>query len=254
MAYSLYFNNSRFPFKLTLAGQKFYVLTSPQDAALAYKNTDALTFDGFIRDAMVSCGLSPTAIAKMSLFPKDGFKAPIPNPDQKCLAQITRDFHKLQLHPGEHQIILSQRFLDLIDQSLSWRVLASVAVPEYVISSKEGGVELSLKRWCGDVLLNAATQAFFGKSLLAAAPDIFRDFFAFDDDSWMLLYNYPRFLARDMYRGKDASVAALTKYFELPEESREDRAYFVRTLEQGLRDLDIDNQDIAKCFLMMYWV
>lgn len=204
---------------------------------------------------MVSSGLSSAAIAKMWLLPKDGFKAPIPNPDQKCLAQITRDFHALQLHPGHHQIMLSQRFLDLIDRSLSWDVLASAStIPEYIVSSKGACVELSLKKWCGDVLLNAATEAFFGKSLLAAAPDVFRSFFAFDDDSWMLLYNYPRFLARDMYRGKDASVDALTKYFELPKEFREDRAFFVRTLEQGLRDLDIDDRDIAKTFLMMYWV
>ena len=203
---------------------------------------------------MENCEISSGAIAKMWLFPKYGFKAPIANPEHKCLAQITRDLHRLQLHPGDHQALLSQRFLDLIDGSLRWDVLTSEVAPGYVVAEKGGWVELSLKKWCGDVLLNAATEAFFGKSLLAVAPDVFSSFFAFDDDSWMLLYNYPRFLARDMYRGKDASVAALTKYFELPEEFREDRAFFVRTLEQGLRDLDIDDQDIAKAFLMMYWV
>ena len=203
---------------------------------------------------MVSCGLSYTAIAKMWLFPKDGFKSPIPNPDQKCLAQVIRDLHRLQLHPGEHQTVLSEKFLNAIDKSLAWHVLSSASTPEYVISSEEACVELSLKKWCGDVLLNAATQAFFGQSLLAVAPDVFRNFFAFDDNSWMLLYRYPRFLARDMYHGKDASVAALAKYFELPMEPREDKAYFVQILEQALKDLDIDNQDIAKTFLMMYWV
>ena len=229
-------------------------MTSLQDVTAAYKNTASLTFDGFMRDAMVSCGLSPVAIEKMWLSPKDGFNAPVPNPEQKSLAQLTRDLHRQQLHTGEHQIILSQKFQDFIDESLSWEVLKATPRPKYVIASGDTFAELSLKGWCGDVLLNAATRAFFGESLLEVAPDIFRDFFVFDDNSWMLLYGYPRFLAQNMYEGKDAAVAALTKYFEQSQERRQDNAFFVRTLEKGLRDLEIKERDIAKTFLMMYWV
>lgn len=39
-----------------------------------------------------------------------------------------RDFHKQQLHPGEHQVTLSQKFQDFIDQSLSWDVLKATFV------------------------------------------------------------------------------------------------------------------------------
>ena len=251
---SIYFNNTRRAFRLTLAGQTFYVLTSPQDAALAYKNITSLSFDGFMLDALVGCGVSPFAIQKLWLSPKDGFNAPIPNPEQKCLAQLMRDFHKQQLLPGKHQMILGQKFQNFIDESLSWDVLKAASRPGYVVSSSGASVELSLRGWCGDVLLTAATRAFFGEALLELAPDIFRHFFLFDDNSWMLLYGYPRFLARDMYQGKEASVDGLTRYFELSEECRHDNAYFVRTAEKALRDLDISKLDIAKIFLMVYWV
>ena len=221
---------------------------------MAYKNVTSLSFDEFMRDAMIGCEVSSFAIERTWLTPKDGFNAPIPNPEQKCLAQLMRDLHRIQLHPGEHQMILSQKFQDFIDQSLAWDVLKRPSKPDYVISLDNNCVELSLKGWCGDVLLNAATRAFFGEALLETAPDIFRHFFLFDDNSWTLLYRYPRFLARDMYHGKEATVAALTKYFEIPGARRRDSSYFVQTTERALRDLDISNRDKAKIFLMVYWV
>ena len=229
-------------------------MTSLPDVAATYKNTTSLTFDGFVRDAMVGCGISSVAVEKLFLFPKDGFNAPVPNPEQKCLAQLTRDIHRQQSQPGEHQTILSQKFQDFIDESLSWKVLQAAPRPKYVAASGDTSVELSLKGWCADVLLNAATRAFFGESLLQVAPDLFRDFFLFDDNSWMLLYGYPRFLAQDMYRGKDAAVSALIKYFDQSPELRQDSAFFVRTLEKALKDLDIHEQDRACFFLMTYWV
>ena len=127
-----------------------------------------------------------------------------------------------------------------------------VARPGYVVGGGDEFVDVGLKAWCGDVLLNAATRAFFGEALLEVAPDIFRDFFLFDDNSWMLIYRYPRFLAKDMYRGKDASIDGLTEYFELPKERRKDEAFFVRTLEKGMRDLGIKERDIANTFFFVY--
>ena len=106
---SHHFNNTHRAFRVTLAGQTFYVLTSPQDAALVYKNITSLSFDGFMLDTLVRCGVSSFAIQKLWLSPKDGFNASIPNPAQKCLAQLMRDFHRQQLLPGEHQMILGQR-------------------------------------------------------------------------------------------------------------------------------------------------
>lgn len=62
---------------------------------------------------MVVFGVSASAIDKMWLYPDDvngGFSPTISNPEQKSLARLTHDLHKMQLHPGQHQRLLSQRF------------------------------------------------------------------------------------------------------------------------------------------------
>lgn len=202
---------------------------------------------------MVAFGASSNAIDKMWLFPNkngQGFAATVPNPFNKCLAQLTRDFHRQQLHPGDHQRELSDIFLFQIDSSLLWQHMSA----ETVVEDDQILKRLSLKRWCGDVLLQAATNAFFGKSLLEIQPDILQNFLNFDDNSWMLMYRFPRFLAKSMYQAKDAAIDALEKYFETPQECRRDAAWFVQTLETEQRRLGIGNRDIATLILMVYWV
>ena len=251
-----YFADSRRPFLLTLAGEQFYVLTSADDISEVYKTTETLSYDSFVRDIMAACGASPGAIEKMWQFDSQTSKdlpGNPPNTRQKCLAQLTRDFHKQQLHPGEKQTELRNKFLFHIEESLHWETMRD----RYILRFDESSCsrEILLKKWCGDVLLEAATRAFFGKILLQIKPDLFHDYFEFDDSSWQLLYRYPRFLAKGMYHAKDSAVDALTRYFVLPSEERgPEEAWFVRTLEGEQRKLGIGDRDIATLFLMVYWV
>lgn len=250
---SNFFGNSRRPFLLTLAGEQFCVITSAEDVAAIYKNVESFTFDIFVRDVMVAFGASPDAIDKMWLFPSEsghGYAASVPNPSNKCLAQLTRDFHRQQLHPGDHQRELSDKFLFHIDGSLVWERIST----ETVVRDDECLKRLSLKRWCGDVLLQAATKAFFGESLLEIQPDLLDNFVDFDDNSWMLMYRFPRFLAQAMYQAKDAAIDGLERYFQTPKECRRDAAWFVQTLETEQRRLGIGDRDIATIILMVYWV
>lgn len=238
---------------LNLVGQQFYIITSAEDVAAVYKNVESFTFDLFVRDMMVAFGASPNAVDKMWQVPRKdghGFAATVPNPSNKCLAQLTRDFHRQQLHPGDHQKELSDRFLSHINGTLVWeRISAATEVRDYQCLKR-----LSLKRWCGDVLLQAATNAFFGETLLEMQPDLLHHFDIFDDNSWMLMYRFPRFLAKNMYLAKDAAIDALEKYFETPKECRSGSAWFVQTLETEQRGLGINNRDIATLILMVYWV
>ena len=252
-----YFNNTRRPFRVTLAGEVLYILTSPHDVAAAYKETESLTFDVFIRDIMVAFGASSGAIEKMWLLPsndKNGFNAQVTNPNHKSLAQLTRDFHKQQLHPGQNQRSLGAKFQDYIEESLRWDSMSTKLNDTYILRSGEQSKDISLKGWCADVLLNAATRAFYGESLLHDQPDLLRHFFDFDDNSWMLLYRYPRFMARSMYQAKIAAVDALTQYFAAPKKSRRGAAWFIRTLEAEQRQLGLGDRDIATLNLMVYWV
>ena len=249
---SNYFGNIRHPFLVTIAGEQLCVLTSPEDVAAVFKNVDSFTFDGFVQDVMAYFGASSSGIEKMCLLPgQDGVEvATALNPTKKCLAQLARDFHRLQLHPGPHQAELSEKFLCYISQSLQWKFISAATM---VKAGKELK-QLSLKRWCGDVLLEAATRAFFGELLLEIQPDILDNFFDFDDDSWMLMFRIPRVFAKSMYRCRDAITRALVKYYQTPKERRRDAAWYIQTMEAEQRRLGIDDRDIAKITIMVYWV
>lgn len=248
-----FFENSRHPFLITVAGEQLCIITSAEDISAVYKNVESFTFDTFVRDVMVAFGASPSAVDKMWLFPSKnghGFTATVPNPSNKCLAQLTRDFHKQQLHPGDHHRELSDKFLFYIDGSLNWECISA----EIVIDDDGFLKRISLKKWCRDVLLQAATKAFFGESLLEIQPDLLNNFFNFDDNSWMLMYRFPRFLAKTMYRAKEAAIDGLERYFKTQKECRNDAAWFVQTLETEQRRLGIGERDIATSMLMVYWV
>lgn len=69
----------------------------------------------------------------------------------------------------------------------------------------------------------------------------------------MLMQHCPSFMAKRMYRVRNAAIDALTKYFSLPKESRQGEAWFVKTLEAEQRKLAIGDKDIATLMLMVYW-
>ncbi|KAK8131988.1 cytochrome P450 oxidoreductase [Apiospora kogelbergensis] len=249
----LLFGDTRKPFAVNVAGQKLYVLTSPSDVSAAYKNTDALTFDVFVRDVMVSFGASQSAVDKMWLLPESSESnspAQVPNPKGLSLAKLVHDMHKKQLHPGAEMDILSDRFITLISKSLTWPNIAG----SYVVESKPHKKLVSLKGWCSTVLLEAATDAFFGDAFLKMAPNLLNDFFDFDDNSWMLMYRYPRVLARNMYQSKQNAIDYLTAYLDLSLEDRPGAAWFVTTMEEEQRALGIQSRDIATLLMMVYWV
>lgn len=96
------------------------------------------------------------------------------NPLQKPLAHLARDFYKLQLLPGHRLETLSSDFIYFIDQSLRGDDLVNKRVP--------------LMKWCGEVLIHAATESVFGERLLQIEPELISTFFDFNQDSWMLIY------------------------------------------------------------------
>lgn len=57
-----YYRNTRDPFTIVVAGQKLCVITSSQDVHAVYKNSSTLTFDDYIRDMMLSFGMTPLSV------------------------------------------------------------------------------------------------------------------------------------------------------------------------------------------------
>lgn len=208
--------------------------------SLVYKNTTSLSFDEFIHDLHLAFGMSPHGRHIMW----DDSKG-------KCLIHVADSYHHAQLHPGEHLDDLTDKFLTQIEDRLSWR---SVTKLDRQMVRSDGQAVLSLYDWCADVLVPAASVVFFGDSLLRIDENLIKDFHDFDDDSWMLTYKYPRFLAGKMYAGKDKNTETFTRYFQLPPNERQDACYYVRSLEARQREQNMADRDIAISIQLFYWV
>ena len=200
---------------------------------------------------MLWCGGSPAAVEKMYFKPTPALSLLSPNPLHKSLARLTVDFHKNQLLPGRELDVLAARFLQYIEDSMRWEKMTTER--SYVLSAVDDAVDVSLLNWCGDILVDAGTRAYWGERLLQIEPNLLRYFFDYDDRAWMLLFQYPRILSKDMYAAKGKIINALSKYYKLPKEERSDESWFVRTLEAEQRQIGIGEDDIAAIIMIVYW-
>lgn len=246
-----HFGDTREPFALTVAGEKLYVLTSPQDVADSFRNTHSLSYDEFVEDLIKSIGVSNHGLEQMyRKFAPSERTLHHPNPRQKCLAHLTVDFHKHQLLPGEPLWVLSDKFLHCLDMSLRWEKMDQ----KYVLEETRGDHKrLSLLSWCSEVLVRAGTDVFFGEHLLRSDPTLPQTFYEFDKNAWMLLYRYPQFLSRGMSSPLMKIRKSLTNYFKLPQSQRPGATWFTQTLEAEQRLLGMTDEDIAATMILIHW-
>ena len=148
-------------------GQELYIVTSPKYVLSVYKNSRALDFDPVIRNIMSSFGLKNTTLNLMFQKTADG----------KSWMDMCHDNFKLQMHPGEKLDKLQATFLKNIDDYLKWEKLSGAMVVNDLGCDKK---TVSLYKWCGEVLVESATRAFFGGSIFQVDKNLLPDFFIFD--------------------------------------------------------------------------
>lgn len=236
-----------------MGGEKLYVLTAPEDVAEAFKNTDSLEFDGFIADMLLSFGATSSGVARIFHHPSPGGSGSpigVVNLRSKSLAHLSEDLYKQQLLPGERLDKLAGRLIQSIDESLQWERMPHLYHPQSF--SRE--MNISLMKWCGDILIDATITSLFGPRIYQIDPNIAQNFFDFNEDAWKLLFRYPRLAARKMYTAKKNLIDAFEVYFQLPKEQRTDSAWLVQELEAQQRHLGIGDRDIATMGLMLLWV
>lgn len=232
-----YFGNTREIFSVTVMGQEMYIVTSPSDVLAVYREPAKLDFDSIVKEIMGDFGCTDTTIAKM--FARDG--------SSKHWMDLCHDDFKLQLHPGERLETLQSTFLGNIDRSLQWdRISGPMVLP----SSSPDCKVVSLWKWCGNVLVDAATRAFFGGAIYRVAPAVLADFFPFDEEAWKLPYRYPEFAARRMYEYKRKGEAAFAAYLALPRAERRDASWIVDRIEQGMRGMGVTEP--TQCGAMLF--
>ena len=238
-----YLGNARQPFSLTVVGEELYIVTSSEDVSAVYRNTKALDFDPFIHNVAMAFGATRANANKM--FEEAGGQS-------RSFIEKSHDNYKLQLHPGPKLEDLQASLLNRIDSHLNFSNISSrITRP----SPNPQTILVSLFDWTSEVLLDAATRAFFGDTLLdTIQPDLLESFFLFDDESWKLNYQYPRIAAQKMYSAKDKAIVAFECYFSLPRQERPGAAWIIMTLEDDMRALGMNTQQLSSMIFMVYWV
>jgi hypothetical protein len=244
-----HFNNSKEPFAVTVAGSRLYILTNPKHVAETYKNTSTLSFEEFVRDMMRTSGSSEFVIKKMYETP-DPAKAIFPNPHNKPLAKMAKDLHVHQLYAGKPLDVLRGEFYSFFGDSMKLKHMAQF---DYTISSAPNEVVLPLYIWTSDVIISAGQDAYFGPLLAEVAPCLTWDFLEFDDLTWQLLYQYPKFLAKKMYSARDRVIMGLEKYFEETQARRGVKSWFTPVMENEMRNLEFDTREVAIMMMTIYW-
>lgn len=246
------FGNSREPFAITVAGQKLYVLTSADDVAAAYRNVTTLSWEAYLTDLLIAFGLDSSALIKVWRKPAVkalGSNERSVNPLHKSLILLTEDLYKQQLLPGARLDVLGARFISLIDEDLRWQRLRG----KYVLSSNDERKHVSLFKFCEEFLVKAITRTMFDDLIYILEPNLTEHLLNFNDDVWMLIFHYPQFAAKRLYRAQRKILDALERYMRYPKESRAGESWLIETVMAQQMAAGVDEPNRAKMLLMIYW-
>lgn len=226
------------------------MLTKASDVAEAYCNIETLSFNIFVQEMLKTAGGTSACVEAM-YKPLLADKAGFPNPHSKPLATLARDMHLQQLYPGEHLDLLGQAFDRFFDHDLHGdTILHNYA---YALAGEGASIVVPLMAWCSDVFCRAGQDAYFGPLLGQIDPEMTEKFLEFDELSYQLLFQYPRWLSLKMQKAKDALVEDLMVYFDTPQERRHGDAWFVKAMEDEMRALQLSNYDISVLMVTIYW-
>ncbi|KAL8949024.1 MAG: hypothetical protein Q9222_004833 [Ikaeria aurantiellina] len=236
------------PWTVTIAGTNLYVVTLSQHIAEVDKNTKTLSYDLFVRQLHEGFNMSPPGVEKMWEIPMAHEKHLGPA-GRKHLVDRSGDFHRLQLFPGPQLEDLIARFLARIEHGTTWENIPRPCV----LSSTKDAMVISLYKWCGNVLGDAASRGFYGDALVDTSPRMVQDFLEFDKQSWMLLYQYPSFLASSMLAPRNLVTKAFDRYVALAPERKEDAAPYAKSLEALQIKAGVSSRDRAIGFQIFHF-
>ena len=235
---------------VNIAGSKLYVLTKASDVAEAYRNIKTLSFNVFVQEMLKTAGNSSFCVETM-YRPLPANKAGFPNPNSKPLATLARDMHLQQLYPGKYLDKLGQDFDRWFDSHL--RVNNILQNCAYAQASEDKGIVMPLMVWCSDAFTRAGQEAYFGPLLEEIDAEMTSKFLEFDELSYQIQFQYPKWLSSKMHRAKEALVKDLMLYFDTPQEQRHGDAWFVKAMENEMRALKLSNYDMSVMMVTIYW-
>ena len=245
---SKYFDNSKQPFSLTVAGTKYYVVTNPDHTATFYNNNVGLSWDQFLNEVLLGFGVERSRLDRLWSLP--GRTSSV-NPSGKCLINLTEDLYIQHLLPGESFRRLAEKLEKNMINSMSLDSL-SERFPS-LKHEEDGVVRVSLKNLCSDVLIDVTQMCLFDPVLFKFDPEMTKDMQYFTDELWKLLYPAPGVDSTKVAALRARYIKAFRQYIKLPSSERREEAWLITTLIKQYKELQIDEHDAAAMLVMVYW-
>lgn len=77
-------------------------------------------------------------------------------------------------------------------------------------------------------------------------------FYIFDELSWHITYQIPRSFLPKRATAQQRLKISLKRYFQTPQGERGEQSWFTMAAENVLREIGIDDENIATLFLTIY--
>lgn len=175
--------------------------------------------------------------------------AGLPNPQAPDMMIV--EHHRLQTKPGALlDDMLYKRLIPTIDHVLEAVVHGSSTS---VVTKAGDGYVVSLLQLCTDMFLRGTTTAFLGTKIWDVAPNFVKSFELWERSNWKFMFQLPDMVSGDMLQARGEIIDALAKYLDIPEEERTDRNHFVKSVEDMMRNVGCDTQDMARVFMLHLW-
>ncbi|KAK0721228.1 cytochrome P450 [Apiosordaria backusii] len=238
--YSFHYFGSNQPFALTVTGKRTVILRNVQDVASVWRNTQALTIDGFIIFASPRDLIKDEESQSKSLLIKE-------NPQNKGYMDWERDFFTAQLLEPDRLRKLLDKYLGHLREVLAWDNLSScyVMAPSASDPPQDKSKTVSLQVFCRYTVSYCSTTTFFEPKLQQVAPQLLQDYQDFERLSWKVFYRLPPFLARSSHAAKEKAIDGLEKYLSLGEEERPELETIFLAINNELTHIGVGRRDAA---------
>ena len=235
------------PYSLTMAGERYYILTTPQDAATTFRRSQALVWEPYLKRLMVQFGVRPSSLPKIWDPPEPGNPRrsnPL-NPKTKSLIHYGEDMYKRQLSPGPNLDSFTYRLAELLNTSLQWRQLSTLCTSEQKIPL----LDLS-----AHIHVDSMTRCLFGDSIYEIEPRLTQMLYDYSEEAWKhLMFPHPKFAVRHLHTAKEGIYDALVRYMRISSERRTETAWFWGEILKEQEASHLDVYDGAGIIFMLTW-
>ena len=240
-----YFQKSRDPFTITIAGARYHVLSLPSHSNEFFSNISTFTWDGFLYDVLIGFGVNKNGV---DVLWKQLPPTPV-NPSGKCLIHLTQDLYKQYLLPGPQFGALIEKYKEALNRLTAWEQFAC----HYGLATYSETQPISLYDLCANIMIDAIQLTLFDPILQNIDPTMTQDMRRFTDDLWKLLHPSPFVDSKDVQAILKRYSSAFLRYRRLPKEMRAAEAAVVTSLIDQYRELGINEEDSAAMLVMVYW-